>query len=153
MAAAVSLRRISPFQPDALELIGQLNAHNLSLYTEEFCHLDPPEILARENCVMIGAYRGEILVGIGAVKFFPGYGEIKRMFVIPEARGLGIAELILEELLALLREKDLRLARIETGYQHIAAMGLYRKKGFAERGAFGDYPDNGVSVFLERPLP
>lgn len=148
----VILKTVSPFAPDVLDLIEQLNQNSLSLYSAEFCHLDPPEVLARENCIMIGGYDGATLCGIGAVKFFADYGEIKRMFVPPSYRGRGISHLILDELIRLVKVRGLTCARLETGTKHEAAMILYGKKGFRVRGPFGDYVGGDPSVYMERPI-
>ena len=46
----------------------------------------------------------------------------------------------------------MRLIRLETGIRNNAALRLYRGSGFHDRGPFGGYPDDGVSVFLEKTL-
>mgnify|MGYP001990084849 CR=1 FL=1 len=42
--------------------------------------------------------------------------------------------------------------RLEAGHRQPAALGLYRSAGFRERGPFGDYPADPLSVFLEKDL-
>jgi ribosomal protein S18 acetylase RimI-like enzyme len=152
-----------------MAIIEALNQHNLALDTAAACFLDPPEVLARENSEMIGVFRdleesgvsaqagaGDVplghLCGIGAVKFFDDYGEIKRMFVKPEFRGLGLSHLIMDDLLARIESRGLPHARLETGADYKAAVGLYASKGFKERLAFGDYPQIDTSLFMERPM-
>jgi putative acetyltransferase len=144
--------RVAPYAPDVLYLIEQLNTFNLSNYPAEVCHLDPPEVLARENCIMIGAYDEGVLCGIGAVKFFEGYGEIKRMFVPVKFRGRGVSKLIIEELINIIRQNGLTIARLETGIRHEVALILYRKKGFVEREPFGDYGKTELNVYMEKVL-
>jgi putative acetyltransferase len=39
--------------------------------------------------------------------------------------------------------------RLETGDKQMEALSLYRSVGFAHRGPFADYPDNGSSIFME----
>ena len=46
----------------------------------------------------------------------------------------------------------MHLIQLETGIRNHAALRLYRGSGYHDRGPFGDYPDNGVSVFLEKTL-
>jgi putative acetyltransferase len=41
---------------------------------------------------------------------------------------------------------------LETGRDQIEAVRLYERAGYALRGAFGGYPDNGLSLFYEKPL-
>ena len=133
-------------------MIEQLNQFNLANYPPEVCHLDPPEVLARDNCTMIGVYDGPILCGIGAVKLFDDYGEIKRMFVAPKYRGQRLSTLILDELLQLIRAKNIPIARLETGTRHHAALVLYRKHGFIEREPYADYPKTDLNIYMEKRL-
>ena len=135
----IQLRVVSPHAEDVVALIEQLNAHTLTLFPPEFCYFDPPEVLARANCTMLGAYEGQEICGIGAVKFFADYGEIKRMFVPPQFRSRGISKLILKKLLSLIEQQGLAYARLETGEKHQAAISLYRKCGFIDCEPFGEY--------------
>ncbi len=152
MPDSISIKRVSPHEPSVLSMIEQLNAHNRSHYSAEFCHPDPPEVLARENCTMLGAYSGGELVGIGAVKLFEGYGEIKRMFVPPQFRGRGIATLVLKELIAVLVDGHVPFARLETGAKFFWAIQLYSKNGFVRCNPFGDYRETPNNVFMDRKI-
>ena len=148
----IQIRAVSPFHPDVLELIDQLNQHNLAIYSSEVCYLDPPEVLARENCVMLGVFDGEELCGIGAVKLFQTYGEIKRMFVAPKHRGKGLSQLILDQLIGIIRRSGLNSAKLETGLKLEAAVQLYRKNGFQICGPFGDYDRGDPNIYMEKDL-
>lgn len=48
--------------------------------------------------------------------------------------------------------RHLPLIRLETGIHQKAAIGLYRAAGFEITGPFGDYPDDPLSVFMEKRL-
>ena len=80
------------------------------------------------------------------------YGELKRMFVRPEARGQGLSRQIVAGLETLLRAEGIALVRLETGIYQPEAIGLYKGLGFAERGPFGDYQVDPLSLFMERAL-
>ena len=82
----------------------------------------------------------------------PGYGEIKRMYVKPEARRLGIGVAILREFEALARQENRSFVRLETGVYQAEALALYRRAGYVERGPFGGYPADPLSVFMEKEL-
>jgi putative acetyltransferase len=43
-------------------------------------------------------------------------------------------------------------ALLETGRDQAEALRLYRRAGYAVRGPFGGYPDNGLSVFMDKAL-
>jgi putative acetyltransferase len=74
------------------------------------------------------------------------------MFVTPEARGLKLGARILARLEQQARDERLACLRLETGIHQAAALGLYRAFGFRDRGPFGDYAPDPLSVFMEKPL-
>jgi DNA-binding MarR family transcriptional regulator/GNAT superfamily N-acetyltransferase len=79
-------------------------------------------------------------VGCGALKCHAAYGEIKRMWVAPSSRGLGIAKRILDCLEDLARERRLPVLRLETNKTLTEAQSLYRSRGFREVRPFNDEP-------------
>ncbi|MFH7017902.1 GNAT family N-acetyltransferase [Flavobacterium sp. FlaQc-47] len=56
--------------------------------------------------------------------------ELKRMFVLPEARGLGLAQLIIKELEIEAQNHGFQSMILETLYKQIEAISLYQKVGF-----------------------
>lgn len=94
------------------------------------------------------------LLGCGAVAIAgDGTGEIKRMFVAPEARRRGIGAYLLAGLEAIAAGEGVRLLRLETGVRQPEAIALYRRAGFVERGPFGGYRADPLCVFMEKTLP
>jgi DNA-binding MarR family transcriptional regulator/GNAT superfamily N-acetyltransferase len=80
-------------------------------------------------------------VGCGAVKFHPGApAELKRMWVAPKTRGIGLGHRILGELERLAREGGAQVVRLETNRALKEAIALYRGRGFREVAAFNDEP-------------
>ena len=77
-------------------------------------------------------------VGCGALKCHPTHGEIKRMWVAPSSRGLGIGKRILDRLEDLARERHLPLLRLETNKALTEARSLYQSSGYREVSAFND---------------
>jgi putative acetyltransferase len=98
------------------------------------------------------ARRNGVAVGTGAVRRTDGYGEIKRMYVAPEQRGQRVAEQVLQRLEDTLRDQGLAWAMLETGAEQTQAVRLYERCGYQRRAAFGGYPDNGLSLFMAKPL-
>lgn len=74
-------------------------------------------------------------VGCGAIKLQESY--IKRMWVSPAARGLGLGRRILTELEGL---SETGLARLETNRALTEAIALYRSTGYVEVAPFNDEP-------------
>ena len=92
-------------------------------------------------------------VGCGAVKRMPGgYGEIKRMYVEPDARGRGAGRALVQALESDLLAHGIDVARLETGARQPEALALYEQCGYVRRPPFGDYPDDPLSVFFEKRL-
>jgi DNA-binding MarR family transcriptional regulator/GNAT superfamily N-acetyltransferase len=80
-------------------------------------------------------------VGCGAIKYHPGApAELKRMWVAPEARGIGLGRRLLQELERLARDEGVRVVRLETNRALTEAIALYRGSGFREVAAFNDEP-------------
>ena len=79
--------------------------------------------------------------GCGALKFHPGApAEIKRMWVSPAVRGLGLGRRLLAELEAQAAERGVRVLRLETNQTLTEAISLYRAAGYREVPAFNDEP-------------
>ena len=51
-----------------------------------------------------------------------------------------------------LRQRGVELIRLETGVRQPEALGLYRKLGYRERGPFGAYRPDPLSVFMEKSV-
>ncbi len=80
-------------------------------------------------------------IGCGALKVKErGIGEIKRMWVAPGTRGLGVGRRILEELEARARDFGLATLRLETNESLAEAQALYRSCGYVEVAPFNDEP-------------
>jgi GNAT superfamily N-acetyltransferase len=76
--------------------------------------------------------------------------EIKKMYVLPELRGKGVARALLRELENTARRLGYRIARLDTGPKQGHAEGLYRDEGYQE---VLDFNGNPVAVFWgEKPL-
>ena len=87
------------------------------------------------------ARRSLVAVGCGAVRTFaPGIAEIKRMWVSPEARGLGLGRRLLHELEKCARNLKLHTVRLDTNETLNEAIRLYRAAGYREIGRFNDNP-------------
>jgi len=69
------------------------------------------------------------------------------MYVEPAQRGRRLGMALVEALEVSLLEEGRELALLETGRDQTEAVRLYERAGYARRGAFGGYPDNGLSVF------
>lgn len=149
----VDIRLESPRQDEVVRLIAGLDAYLAARYPAESNHFADVEALAHPSVRFFVARRGREAMGCGALRIDPsGYGEVKRMFVLPAARGLKIGKRILGCIEERARAEELALLRLETGIHQPEALALYRAVGFVERGPFGDYKLDPLSVFMEKTL-
>lgn len=101
------------------------------------------------------AWDGEALAGIGALKELgDGTGEVKSMRTHPDHLRKGVGAAILERIIAEARAHGLARLSLETGSGPAfePALALYRKRGFVDGEAFGDYVRSDFNQFLHLPL-
>jgi putative acetyltransferase len=92
-------------------------------------------------------------LGMGALRRHAnGVGEVKRMFVRPEARGKRIGEAILAHIEALAREEGFTRLVLETGSNFDAARRVYERGAFVTCDAVLDYPPSSWTAFYEKEL-
>lgn len=146
-----------PDQPEILAMLAESDAWYAANYPAESNHLIDVSTLKRPTVAFFTARRDGRVLGYGSVvrQTEPGggaYGEIKRMYVAPAARGLGLGRLLMEALERHAAAQGLACIRLETGVKQPEAIGLYRAFGYAEIGPFGDYVRDPMSVFMEKRL-
>ncbi|MCK8463956.1 GNAT family N-acetyltransferase [Aliiroseovarius sp. S1339] len=118
---------------------------------EDNFYLDIGDLCVPEISFFV-AREGDQLLGTGALADKGDYGEVKSMFVSPEARGKGVGELLLAQIEVTARTKGYAALKLETGDVLHAAHRLYERAGFAKCGPFGDYPAANSSVFMTKKL-
>jgi len=142
-----------PAKPDVIALLEAGDAYGASLYPAESNHFLPLEGLRAPNVRFVVARDGQgKALATGAIALLDGYAELKRMWVMPEARGMGISKAVLADLEARVIEAGQSLLRLETGIDNHEALALYTRQSFVRRGPFGDYRDDPLSVFMEKQL-
>lgn len=111
---------------------------------------DAHELTLPAGLLLIARLRDQP-VGCGALKLHPGApAELKRMWVAPEARGLGLGRRLLVELERHARNQGVEALRLETNRSLKEAIALYRSCGYREVEAFNDEPY--AHHWFEKPL-
>jgi len=92
-------------------------------------------------------------VGCGGVTAFDeARAEVKRMYVVPEARGQGLGRRLLVELEAEARRLGYTGLVLETGDLQPEALGLYRSSGFTQMPCYPPYHTRELSLCFEKAL-
>jgi putative acetyltransferase len=147
------IARESPDQPEIRALLSASDAYMASLYPAESNHLLDVESLKRDQVTFLVARVGRQAMGCAAlVRCGDEWAEIKRMFVMPEARGRRLGRSLLQRLEAVAIEHGITLLRLETGLKQPEALALYRSAGFVDIGPFGEYGPDPHSVFMEKRI-
>jgi putative acetyltransferase len=154
LVLSVTVRVDDPASAEARQLIEQLDGYLSSLYPAESNHLLSVEALRQPGATFLTASVEGKVVGCGALIIHPedGYAELKRMFVLPEFRGLGVGYRLLQEREARAMSAGLSIIRLETGVSQDEALRLYQRAGYQRRGPFGAYSEDPFSVFMEKRL-
>jgi putative acetyltransferase len=152
-SAAMTIDFESPDQPDVIALITELDAYQDALYPPESRHALDLESLKQAN-VLFAVARDSTgqAIGCGAVVLGPEFGEIKRIYVAPRGRGQGVAKKLLALLESRAISSDCKLTKLETGPYQPEAFALYTSAGYERRGPFGDYPNDPLSVFMQKHI-
>ncbi|MBX7240700.1 MAG: GNAT family N-acetyltransferase [Bacteroidia bacterium] len=102
---------------------------------------------------VIVAYDQNIAVGCGAIKVFSeDTMEVKRMYVLPERRGEGIASIILAALEEWCKSLGYYRCVLETGKKQPEAIRLYQKNGYHLIPNYGQYLNVENSVCFEKRI-
>src|SRR3954469_11054235 len=144
-AALVELRPTDGAHPDARycirSYVEELNRRGERGYDPKAGISADPHELRPPQGVLLVASRREQPIGCGAVKLHrDAPAEIKRMWIAPEARGLGLGRRLLGALEAWATENGAMVLHMETNRVLHPAVPLYRSAGYEEVPAFNDEP-------------
>ena len=153
MSSTVEITIERPDSDDARTLIAELEAYLIPLSPPESRHGYSIEKLINEEVPFFIIRDNGTPVGCGGVKLFgTDYGEIKRMYVRPQFRGLGFAKLMLNHLAEYARSHGCAKLRLETGIAQRDAIALYERSGFQRIDPFGEYKQDPLSRFYEKQI-
>ena len=139
------VRRTSGDDPVALDLVARMTAEIRELYGGREM---PPESAASPAQLsppgggfVVLEEDGTPLAGGGVKRLDERTGEIKRMYVVPEARGRGVGRLLLEALEDLVRDLGYAVARLDTGAKQPGAQRMYERTGYESIPDYNGNPD------------
>ncbi|GET22528.1 GNAT family N-acetyltransferase [Prolixibacter denitrificans] len=148
----ISLKRTDSEDNDFMQLVTLLDADLRVRDGDEHAFYAQFNKIDQIRHVIV-AYRDEKPVGCGAIKPYDASTmEIKRMFVLPELRGAGIASEVLNALERWAAELGYEKCILETGVKQPEAIALYTKNSYDRIPNYGQYKEAENSVCFEKPL-
>lgn len=147
-----------PDQPDVIALLKSSDAYHAALYPSQSNHLVDVSTLIGDNVrFLVARNSSRTAIGCGAILTAGATSdrsaELKRMWVDPAARGTGLGRKLLAALEATAAIEGATILRLETGINQPVAISLYKAAGYRERGPFGNYSADPLSIFMEKAVP
>jgi GNAT superfamily N-acetyltransferase len=148
----IEIVRTDSTHPDFVDLVSLLDADLHVRDGDDHSFYAQFNKIAALSHVLV-AYYNTLPVGCGAVKLYTTEtGEVKRMFVVPEFRGLGIASRVLQELERWAAELNFKHLILETGKAQPEAISLYAKSGYRQIPNYGQYENIENSVCMTKAI-
>jgi GNAT superfamily N-acetyltransferase len=153
--------RLPITHPDAARLVEEVQQEYVVRYGgRDETPLDPSYFEPPNNAFFVG-YLDEAPVATGAwrlrhdvaVDGSSDTAEIKRMYVVPDARGRGLARAMLAHLERTAGEQGAEVMILETGLAQPEAIALYESSGYAPIPGFGFYKNARLARSFGRRLP
>jgi putative acetyltransferase len=153
----VHITRADLAVPTAQALLDALDAELTARYPEERANayrIDPEEVSGTRGVFLLAVpAAGDEALGCCALRrLADGTGEVKRMYVRPEARGRGVARALLTAIEAEARALGIARLVLETGVRQPEAVALYGSFGFVRIPVFGTYEESPLSLCMGKDL-
>lgn len=148
----LTITQENPLSDEGRALINGSETALRAVYAADECFSFTADELAKPGVRFFVARTGGTPIGCVALCDCETYGEIKRLFVTPDARGTGAARKLMQHLEDQARTSGHNLIRLETGPKLAAGVALYKSLGYKTRDPFGDYPEHPASLFMEKTL-
>ncbi|WP_332665788.1 GNAT family N-acetyltransferase [Aeromicrobium sp.] len=149
------LERVPFDHPDAVALRAEHVAYGNQLYASDpsSVHRSGSEGIEPASVVAtVVAYDDDGPVGHACLRELDGELEIKRMYVVPNRRGQGIADELLAAMEQTARDEGARRVIIHTGDQQHAALKFYDRHGYTPIPVYPPYEEVTYSLCFEKLL-
>jgi GNAT superfamily N-acetyltransferase len=153
----LTFRPVAADQEPAVSLLGAMRAEIAAMYDDldldgaDMPKAGPAELGPPGGAFLVGFdAAGRAVCGGGIKRLDGGACEIKRMYVVPDSRGQGVARELLEQLERAAEKLGYRVARLDTGPRQPGAERMYRRAGYRPIGNFNANPV--ASFFGEKQL-
>ena len=160
MVTGWRVEEVAITHPDAARLVAEVQQEYVARYGgPDETPIDPSYFtrpagaffvgLLDEDPVATGAWRRRSDVQVDGTD---RTAEVKRMYVVPRARGRGFARLMLAHLESTAREAGAEVMVLETGMAQPEAIALYESSGYTAIPGFGFYRDSPLNRCFARSL-
>jgi asparagine synthase (glutamine-hydrolysing) len=150
---ATNIRQEDPRQEDVRDLLVESDTVSMALYPELGRHPVGIEFLSAPFVrFFVARIDGQAVGCLALAMKEDGCAELKRMIVSSTYRRRGVGRALLEHAEAAAAGEEVHTVTLETGPLSQAAISLYRRLGYQERGPFGEYQAGPHSVFMEKRL-
>ena len=142
---ALEIRTVPAGEPPAADLIEAMVAEGLQVYGSRLDAAGAPTATAEQLSPPGGTFvvvfeDGRPVAGGGIKRLGDEVGEIKRMYVVPEARSRGLARVLLGALEDAARDLGYARVRLDTGPRQPHARALYESTGYHAVAPYNDNP-------------
>ncbi len=141
-AATVQLQAVDPGHPDAERCLAAYRdelARRTGLDPATSLPVEPGSVRPPRGLTLV-AYRDGTPIGCGALKEAAGPPEIKRVWVSPDARGLGLGRRLMRALESAARDAGSEQVRLDTNRELTEAIAMYRATGYEEVEPYNEEP-------------
>jgi GNAT superfamily N-acetyltransferase len=151
VASELDFRKVSVSTGDGAALVAAMIDEMRELYSgldlnsPDMPKAGPADLGPPAGTFLVGYRDGVALCGGGVKRLPDGSCEIKRMYVVPAARGQGLARVLLHALEEAARGLGYQVARLDTGPRQPHAQALYESEGYV---AIGNFNANPVATFF-----
>jgi GNAT superfamily N-acetyltransferase len=159
---AIELERTTGADPRSLAIRTQMDDETFAKYSADFEAMDDATreltrtALATDQLDLVEvllALDDGVVVGHAALRPLDAGGyEVKKVYVVPEARGRGLSRTLMAEIESVARELGATVLPLQTGPKQLEAIGLYEALGYVRIGPFGPYIGLDSMVFFEKEL-
>jgi GNAT superfamily N-acetyltransferase len=143
----LDVQRVAGTEPLALELVAAMFAEVGEMYEPGLPKgptAHPEELSPPHGGFVVLTEDGRPVAGGGVKRLDDRTCEIKRMYVVPDARGRGVGRELLAALESLARDLDYAVARLDTGAKQPGARRMYERAGYV---AVPDYNGNPYAAY------
>jgi GNAT superfamily N-acetyltransferase len=143
----LDVQRVAGTEPLALDLVAAMFAEVGEMYEPGLPKgptAHPEELSPPHGGFVVLTEDGRPVAGGGVKRFDDRTCEIKRMYVVPDARGRGVGRELLAALESLARDLGYAVARLDTGAKQPGARRMYERAGYV---AVPDYNGNPYAAY------